>query len=56
MNLFQVTIREPGQITEIETVRAECMYDAMLAVKKQLISEGRNVERVTFTARKVDES
>ena len=55
MNLYSVMILEPGQITEIETVRAECMYDAMLAVKKQLISEGRNIERVTFTARKVDD-
>ena len=54
--LFRVIIREPGQITEIESVRAECFHDAMLSVKLQLISEGRNVQNVTFEASKVDES
>ena len=51
----QVTIREPGQITELETVLADNMYAAIEKVKQQLIVEKRKVERVTFSAVRLDD-
>jgi len=56
MNLYVVTIREKGFITEIETVRSESFLDAIRKVKGQLVVEGRHIERIKFSARKVDES
>ena len=50
MNLYRVTITEPGAVTELETVRADNMHDAIDKVRAQLIKEKRTLNRVTFSA------
>ena len=55
MNLYRVIIREPGAVTELETVRAPSKEAAMIKVRNQLIIEGRTLNRVVFEAKKLPE-
>ena len=55
MNLYRVFIREPGAVTELETVRSDNMHDAIEKVRQQLIKEKRTLTRVTFSAVRIGE-
>ena len=56
MNLYRVTITEPGAVTELETVRADNVHDAIEKVRAQLLIEGRTLNRVTLSAVKINEN